>query len=357
MSLLPKFEKDQITDGSLIKTLSYCFKHCKSDKCKKYYEELSLAKTGFYTCPLGLSSYVYDTNGQKRIFSGFRVKETYLKEKSKFFNDKDIYNPILNTSQAQNIINEDIDLLSNQTKLSEEKFLIDELLHETRKMNGQIKNICDIIWDSSMLCSKTNLPCNDPFLLQLIDHIRHIHIYSYMTFNRFSFYDLMVNPNLEKSRFYNTVIYKKFDKMRLLLKNFDKKNVSIVLHNKSTYAYRVNSSFEALLFIVLQNAVKYSPDRKAIDVYFDESSAQLKVTIISIGPFCKSDEICKLGMKGFRGDNAKATELPGHGLGLNFAYKICEQNKIGILFRSENNHERINRIPYGDFSVELLFEK
>ncbi len=358
MALFPKFEDNQIFDGSLINLLSYCKKHCNSEKCQQYYSQLISKKTGYYVCPLGLCSYVHEIDATKYIYTGFRVKDFYIREKAKFFKEDLVaYNPVLSAVQAEKIINEEFHLLKSKNELANEKSLINDLLHETRKMNGQIKNICDKIWELDSVYSISDLAHTNPSVSELFDEIRHIHIYSYMTFNRFSFYDMIVNPKLEKGKFYNYIIYKKFDKLRLLLRDYDKKDVKINLNNKSTYEYRINSSFEALLFILLQNAVKYSPNRKPINIYFEESNKRLKVEIISIGPYCKPDEILKLGSKGFRGDNAISTELPGHGLGLNFAKKICEQHKIKISFRSEIIQERINSIPYGNFIIELIFEK
>ena len=162
---------------------------------------------------MGLSSYVYEIDMQKLIYTGFRIKNSYDKAKAKFFkDDKDIYNPIMSNEQAQRILNSETQLVEAINHLEQEKALIKDLLHETRKMNGEIKNICDSIWEHGLYCSITKEQCEQSSILQVLDQIRQIHTFSYMTFNRFSFYDMIVNPSLQlqNKNFYTAIIYKKF---------------------------------------------------------------------------------------------------------------------------------------------------
>jgi K+-sensing histidine kinase KdpD len=145
--------------------------------------------------------------------------------------------------------------------------------------------------------------------------------------------------------------------MRKILKNFDKKNIPIYLNNNSTFSYYINPTFEVLLFLLLENAIKYTPIGKPINISFYEPKNTLSVEIKSIGPFCKPDELNKLCTKGFRGDNARSSGKNGNGLGLCFAAQICNLLKIQISFKSLYNYEKIDDIPYGDFIINLVFVK
>ncbi|MFQ9126525.1 MAG: ATP-binding protein [Butyricicoccaceae bacterium] len=64
------------------------------------------------------------------------------------------------------------------------------------------------------------------------------------------------------------------------------------------------------MFIILENAIKYSPDNKPITVNFEEPDKDcLTVTIQSTGPYCRTDELSKLGTKDFAGESAQQFDL------------------------------------------------
>ena len=129
------------------------------------------------------------------------------------------------------------------------------------------------------------------------------------------------------------------------------------MDTQSTYNYHIFQSFETLLSIILENAIKYSPDNKPIAVNFEEPNKDcLIVTVESTGPYCRSDELGRLGTKGFRGENAKQLDSTGQGIGLNFAKSICKQHNITIEFSSRYLYKD-HGVTYGMLTVKLLFDR
>ena len=349
MPLLPQIEKGRIVDGTYLHAMPYCLSHCKNKECTDFYNRMQSAPTGFYQCPHGMSAYVCNVENVKYVFSGLRIHGTYNKKLAKVTQtSSNIYNPVLSTTEIEALASAEISLEKEKRILSHTTTEINDLLHETRKLNGQIKNICDIFWDTN---SDEEFDSSE-----LLSAMRNIHVCSYLVYNRFQHLDSMLNPELSLGDPARVIVYKKVDKMRKLLKGFSRKNVWISIDSPSTFYYNVYPTFETLLFILFENGIKYSPEGKPVSVNFNEvGTNQLDVTISSIGPHCSNEEIQSLGSKGFRGENAKLLDSTGQGIGLNFAKKICAMHNIDISFSSRYSHKD-HGVKYGIFTVTLHFD-
>lgn len=349
MALLPRLDNDKLIDGTYLHAMPYCLRQCKNKECMDFYKRMLDSSTGFYQCPHGMSTYVNEEGKAKYIFSGLRVHGTYNKRLAKVTQAAtNIYNPVLSTKEIEALVSAEISLEKEKSDLSHTTTEINDLLHETRKLNGQIKNLCDIFWDTNT---------DEQFDAdELLSAMRNIHVCSYLVYNRFQHLDSMLNPELSLGDPARVVVFKKFDKMRKLLKGFLRKNVWISLDSPSTFYYNVYPTFETLLFILFENGIKYSPEGKPISVNFQEKGEnQLDVTISSTGPHCSNEELQNLGFKGFRGENAKLLDSTGQGIGLNFAKKICAMHNIDISFSSRYSHKS-RGVKYGIFTVTLHFD-
>lgn len=352
MSLFPYISQaGLIEDGECFQLLPFCKKKCSSIKCKEYYHNLQSQNTGAYCCPYGLSSYVYYENGKKVIFTGLKIKGIYNKKQSRLIESKSItYNPIISESLCRSIAHEIVISTLEKGNLESKLEAIRDLLHEARSLNGQIKNSIDYLWE-------THNSEDEISNQALIEALKNAHVSSFMISNRFSYFDSILNPSLSIGDPYPAVVFKKFDKMRKLLKGYLRKNVWINIESpiQSNYKYNIYPTFETLLFILLENAIKYSPDNRSVDVYFDQNGNILDVKIQSMGPYCDENELLHLCDKGFRGENAKAIEKSGQGFGLNFAKKICSDHHIDISFNCTYSGKD-HGIKYGIFSVLLHFD-
>lgn len=352
MALLPYFDVEQgLVDGAYFHLLPFCRKNCSNGKCKEHYEKMRSTDAGSYCCPYGLSSYVYASQEEKIIFSGIRIKGIYDKKKAKITETKEyIYNPVIEESACISIAHEASVSLFEKKELEVKLEAIRDLLHETRSLNGQIKNAIDLLWESNV-----DEKCID--YDTIVETLKNVHISSFMISNRFSYFDSVLNPTLSLGSTYPAVVFKKFDKMRKLLRGYQRKNVWITIDSptQSNYRYNIYSTFETLLFIILENAIKYSPNNKPVEVLFEEKNHLLDVTIKSIGPYCDENEILHLCDKGFRSENAKIAQSTGQGFGLNFAKKICLAHNIAISFDSVYLNKD-HGIKYGTFFVKLHFD-
>lgn len=352
MSLLPYINlSNDLIDGTFFHLLPFCKKNYLSNLCQAHYNSLKNAKPGCYCCPYGLSTYVYESPEGKLIFSGLRIKNTYDKKKAKITESKEyIYNPVIDEKSCGAIAQDISVTLWEKRRLENEFEEIRDLLHETRSMNGQIKNSIDLLWESNV--DEESIEHED-----LIETLKNAHVCSFMVSNRFSYFDSILNPELSLSSPYPAVIFKKFDKMRKILRDYQRKKVWITITSptQSNYRYNIYPTFETLLFIILENAIKYSPNNKPVEVVFDEKSHILDITIRSIGPYCDENEILHLCDKGFRSEHAKLIQDSGQGFGLNFAKKICEIHNIGLEFESIYSHKD-HSVKYGTFFVKLHFD-
>jgi len=352
VSVLPYVDTSgKIVDGTCFRLLPFCNKNCESGKCKAYYEKLNDADVGCYCCPYGLSSYVFASPMGKIVFTGIRIKGIYNKQKSKRIASHEyLFNPVIDENSCKSIAHDIAVSLQEKRSLESKLEAIRDLLHETRSLTAQTKNNIDQIWDANS--NEEDISRDD-----LLTALKNAHVSSYMISNRFSYFDSVINPTLAIGDPYSAVVFRKFDKMRKLLRGYQRKNVwiSISSPNQSNYRYNIYPTFETLLFIILENAIKYSPNNRAVDVSFDENAHLLHVTIRSVGPYCDENEIMHLCEKGFRGENAKLTKNIGQGFGLNFAKEICEAHGISLAFSCEYSHKD-HGIHYGFFSVHLKFD-
>ena len=350
MSLLPFINADgTLEDGTYIHLLQFCKNNCNKEKCQNHYESLKSCHSGSFICPYGLSSFIYTTNEGKIIFTGLRIKEIYDKQKSKHLTVDTTFNPVILEEHCLSIAKEIAITISEKNELKFKLDTINDLLHETRSLNGQVKNTIDQLYEN------TNDE-NDLEYDELLSALKNAHICSHLIFNRFSYFDSVLNPAIARSSPYSAGIFKKFDKMRKLLKNYLRKNVWISLNapRPCDFTYKITPSFETLLFIILENAIKYSPNDNSVNVKFDEKGDTLDVTVESIGPYCDENELVHLCDKGFRGKNARSILQNGQGFGLSFAKKIATDHHIDLTFESiylRKDHG----IKYGTFRVKMHF--
>ena len=353
MGLLPYMTPTgEIVDGAYFHLLPFCKKNSCKGKCKEHYERMSSVDAGCYCCPYGLSSYVYTSPEGKIIFTGLRIKGVYDKKKAKVAEAQEyIYNPVIEESACRSIAHEVAVSLFEKRELEAKLEAIRDLLHETRSLNGQIKTSIDMLW--GMDFDEDSVDYNT-----MVETLKNAHVSSFMISNRFSYFDSILNPSLATSSAYPAVVFKKFEKMRKLLKGYQRKNVWISNEspNRCEYRYSIYPTFETLLFILLEYGIKYSPNNKPVEVQFEENGNILDVTIKSIGPYCDENEILHLCDKGFRGENARIAQSTGQGFGLNFAKKICMLHNIGISFNSVYLN-REQGVKYGTFYVKMHFDQ
>jgi len=178
---------------------------------------------------------------------------------------------------------------------------------------------------------------------------------------RMAFSDFELNPQLiSRQARLRTGIYKKFDKAcHILTKEARAKGVPIKFIGNSTFEIEALQAFELVPFVILENAVKYSPPDQSVEVNFYEIKHQeLEVTINSMGPKLSNDEHARLFERGMRGGNAINSNVSGEGLGLYLAKTLCALNGVKIWVEEPTAHSFIlNSVPYSAFKIHLSVKR
>ncbi|MDE1549726.1 sensor histidine kinase [Jeotgalibaca caeni] len=101
---------------------------------------------------------------------------------------------------------------------------------------------------------------------------------------------------------------------------------------------------EQILVILLDNAVKYSTDRKEIHISISETLSQVQIAIQDFGEGMSQEDQQKIFNRFYRVDKARSREKGGHGLGLSIAKELLENYHGDISVESVLGHGTIFRI-------------
>lgn len=82
--------------------------------------------------------------------------------------------------------------------------------------------------------------------------------------------------------------------------------------------------FEQLLIIIIDNAVKYSTDKKVVHVSLSSNPHQIEIAIQDFGEGIAPDDLNKIFNRFYRVDKARSRHKGGNGLGLSIAQKLVE---------------------------------
>ena len=96
------------------------------------------------------------------------------------------------------------------------------------------------------------------------------------------------------------------------------------------------------LFVIFENFIKYSPDRKPISVTIDESADEVILSFRGYGPVATPSEAGRVFEWEFRAEMAKRMTNNGSGIGLHFAKEVCDLHGFRISFsqESEDKHSQ-----------------
>ncbi|WP_081486015.1 sensor histidine kinase KdpD [Herbaspirillum sp. GW103] len=177
-----------------------------------------------------------------------------------------------------------------------------------------------------------------------------------MISSRLAYTDIELNPRALESQIpVRSGIYKKFDKAkRILAEAARDKKITVTLIGKSLTEIETLPVFELLPFVLIENGIKYSPPTQTVEIHFEQIHNRQVVRIKSIGPTVNSAELPNLFDKGFRA--ASTSNMPGDGLGLFLAKRVCEYHDISISLHSgPKSSYQIGGIDYSEFEVTMRF--
>ena len=224
------------------------------------------------------------------------------------------------------------------------KEVLDNTLHEVRRFSAQLSKFAERLSRETEDQPQVNQTALSAFYT------------AGMISSRLAYTDIELNPKaIESQTTVRSGIYKKFDKAkRILAEEARELGIAIRLEGESRVEIEALPVFELLPFVLLDNAIKYSPRNQTVTVHFDVVGARLSVTVTSVGPLASRTELPRLFEKGFRG--AQTDTMPGQGLGLYLAKKVCDYHNIRIRAESGPNvFYQVNGRDYAEFRIILHF--
>lgn len=250
--------------------------------------------------------------------------------------------------RIENLSQQVTDLIRQNAALKKEvdstREILNNTLHEIRRFSAQLSKFCERISRDTQ---------SDPGLNQAALSAFYT---AGMISSRLAYTDIELNPKaIESQTPLRSGIFKKFDKTkRILAEEAKNRNVTISLFGESRTEIDALPVFELLPFVILENAVKYSPQNQTIEIIFESFSGRQQVTVKSYGPDVEDDELPRLFEKGFRGALTKT--MPGEGLGLFLAKRVCDFHGISIFAEVRNRKNSFfNGIEYSEFLIQVRF--
>lgn len=224
------------------------------------------------------------------------------------------------------------------------KEILNNTLHEIRRFSAQLSKFCEKISRDTISLPNLNQTALSAFYT------------AGMISSRLAYTDIELNPKaIESQTPIRSGIFKKFDKAkRILAEEAKNKGVNVNLIGESRVEIETLPVFELLPFVIIENAIKYSPKNQAVDIVFEYYSGRQIVTINSQGPDVAEDELPRIFEKGFRGASTKT--MPGEGLGLFLAKRVCEFHGISIRADVRNRGAyALGGIGYCEFLIKINF--
>jgi len=117
-----------------------------------------------------------------------------------------------------------------------------------------------------------------------------------------------------------------------------KKNITIINHTKNLDFNCDQSSIVDLLVILIDNAIKYSPENQKVILRSDLKNNHLYLSIKDFGIGIDDKDIPHIFDRFYRADQARSKiDIGGYGLGLSIAKKIVDQHNGSIKVNSVLN--------------------
>lgn len=120
-----------------------------------------------------------------------------------------------------------------------------------------------------------------------------------------------------------TVIKGAVIKIEPLAKN---KKIKLVLKVKEAVVLANKESLEQLFIILLDNAIKYSPQNSKITIISQKTDGKIKILVVDHGEGISQADLPHIFERFFRADKSRSV-ADGYGLGLSIAKKIVDSHK------------------------------
>ena len=170
------------------------------------------------------------------------------------------------SSVSKSSIREEQEQLESEEKtLKQNISLLNETLHEVRKINNQLKS--SALQLSNALRS-AYIDSNNSIEIENIR--KNIEANTSLLSIRMDTYDMIFNPDSIKDDMVVPIsIYKKIEKVyKCLYAQRKKKDIDVKMDGHTGRVFRLNNTIELAFFIIVDNAIKYSPVNEEVKIEF-----------------------------------------------------------------------------------------
>ena len=347
-------------DGTLFRCPTFC--KTLRPKCAEFYNSISDSNK-IFTCPYGFAVQKFQLEENPVFFIGLSIegvnpKKDVERKYAKFDNvirlSKKQYQSFCQETEfthllmsSENSIKQDAEM--RNVKVAELQMFLEDTMHEVRKINNQLKTSLENLQES--------LESDDSHIWNII---QTMYGNTNLLSIRLGFYDYMMNPQLMLGAGKTDVhIYRKFEKVyKCLYPDKTSKGLNVIMKGNSYGMYSASSMLEIAFFIIIENAIKYSPINETVHIIFNEDKQmnQLKVSIENWGPFVETIEKDKLFERGYRGLRViKARKTKGQGIGMYLLKQICVSNDVKLQVYTRDM-KFFDGDKYCTFGVRLVFD-
>ncbi len=167
-----------------------------------------------------------------------------------------------------------------------------------------------------------------------LDDVNNLQFLSAELIKLTQYHDQDKNSNLQVEKFYlPDIIQVSVEKVKALAK---KKNISITLSVPKIEINGDKRDLTELFIILLDNAIKYSPNKKAVVVGAKKIDSKVRITVKDNGIGIKKEDLPHIFDRFYRADKSRTKqEVVGYGLGLSIAKRIVTLHNGNIVVESE----------------------
>ena len=313
----------------------------KSERCIQHYLNCPL---GWTTCPAGYAVYCVNVNVNvevKIVFPGLKVAGV-----STVSGKSDLLSIKTKREHIERYLGSALQALA---RVSDEfGALVRAHMHEIRRINTNIYH--------ASYASERELSKNSNMDISTIGrYTRNVSGLSQILKVRADYLDFLSNPSLEAVARQSVYVYRKFDKVVMGIRpTASRRRIRVEVKGESHGAVLGLPIFEIAPYVVIDNAVKYSPSDQTVEVELGEDQSRIWANVQSIGPFVKPDEQERIFEEGYSGEFAKQTGRAGSGVGLYVLRAIVERLHDGtVTFRQDVTEVSIDGVPYRNTVVSL----
>lgn len=344
-------------NGVYEKIFDFCDKNHNA-KCVAHYSKISSQK-GYHICPYGFTSHVTNVNGRDVIYSSLEVegfsnrklvkRNTSRKDEKRKFTKVDVETILNWESNIDANFNAKNNILRNYDQnvkvVSQKKEVLDDTLHELRKLNNILKKQAFLL--------KSELDNLTYKHIDILIRSKNIHSTTQLVSARLNAYDFTLNPEIvETNPPARLSLYRKFEKARHCLEVITEElGIKINFKGESRAMSEYYEIIEILPFILFENSIKFSYKKNPIECEFIESNGVLNEIIIKNKTQLPQEvDLDQLKKKHIRSQNIE--DIAGSGKGLYIASLICDYHNIDLQIETEYE-TRIDNKEIGNFIIKL----